>query len=420
MKKDEVESALQTIHSIIGGKECLVKLTELSAVLGEYFCDVVEEKQRPPEFFKHLTGHGQTKMAVWLLGREKISAIIEKNLVLFLSRIATAIEPINLLSPQEKTAIIIRKLDSFSTLARAWSVHLQESTQHVHDKKERRLRRQAHQHNAAHEIKSSIPSLLEGVVHRLLSLLLPEGGKSLYLPSGGAALLAPKIDEMLETAIPSLSLWMAEFMARRDLKIDMLYQLYSGLYRWTQIDTPLSEPSSIKNPSSSLPSLEPVLECLLQTFAPMVLTSKIDLSMETVAEKITEKLIRLSSNPLEPLAIQMFRKALTALSSTAPLHSEKDLEQLIQLMSHDEKILRALIKTVIPPPDLPVPKRANIQSVFCELLLYGLKASATEAMAQGAIQTLPWEECQQTMLERFRWFALSPYFDVAVLQECIF
>ena len=142
MKKDEVESALQTIHSIIGGKECLVKLTELSAVLGEYFCDVVEEKQRPPEFFKHLTGHGQTKMAVWLLGREKISAIIEKNLVLFLSRIATAIEPINLLSPQEKTAIIIRKLDSFSTLARAWSVHLQESTQHVHDKKERRLRRQ--------------------------------------------------------------------------------------------------------------------------------------------------------------------------------------------------------------------------------------------------------------------------------------
>ncbi len=418
---DEVASAVALLRSAPRGGELLQRLSSASLELGEALFQAIEGTldERSPFFSlaTPLVRHESVKMAIVLLGKKGVVEILEKNLLLLLGRIVPYVRSLDAMSLDEKVAWGIQGLSMAAKYIEEWHISLEERTRYIHDKKERRARRHLLQRTTRKLLVPSHPHPCSRACARLLSIVVPDGAASLYLPQGGSFFL-PRLQELLDTSLPHVGLWLEEHGLRRDVKIDCLYWLYSMVYELMTDQSPPSKAGPKLTTLSALTQrLQPCLLPLFRAFMPSLCTLGSQLRTEVIAWKAVELLGRALGNvSLESLLINTLLRYSNVANMSLSHHDERGLDTLIDTMAGDERIIRGIIHSVVPQPNLPLADKANAVSVFFNLVLYGLKASASEIMTQGALSAFQWKEIQQEVLERFRWFALSPHCDQLVLE----
>lgn len=418
---DEYAFAVDFLGTVPHGRELIHEVTAFSRFLGNAAYELFEGKKEPPQaflpFFEKLLTHDVAKMAFCFLGKQGVADIIEKNLILFLSRFFSASRAVDILPLHDKLSFFVQSMTILSSQSFEWTKRLEESSLHIHDKKERRHRRHHLQHDLKHRIVESHPLRCEKVLRNVLSVLLPNGASSLYLPPGGE-LFIPKLQEMVDSAIPSCAVWIVETLFRRELKVDGLYYVYTQIPVWVTKEASLPVKSETAEPPSDLvASLTSAIPYLRQAFFPRFDSPESFATPDIVAFTLIDWIgLLLQRVSLESLLASgcIYIAKMTSISFTN--HSDRELDQVIETLSNDERIVRAIIKKIFPSPDLPAPKRRGAAAVFFELVMYGLKASASELLAKGTLATSNWEEIQHDALERIRWFVLSPYFDQALLE----
>lgn len=405
----EYQSIQQLMSSTLFGKDLLKECSHFSALLTDSLFTALE-RTGEASFLKN----DGVRFVCSLLGRDGVVDLIEKNLTLILGRLLVVARNIDALPLHEKASLGIQAISTFSSRAAEWNAYLEETTRPIHDKKIRRERRHLLQQEGRLLSAEEVPALWEGVFRKLLYLLLPKGAASLYLPPGGEVFV-PKIQEMIESSLPSITAWCEQQVFRRDVKIDLLYRLYSKIRSLSAEGTPLQSEETV--PADLVAGLEPVISPLCHTFIPSLFALGSGVRPELIATKAVEIILSLlRSLSVESLfVIGCFRLAKLS-SLPLPQYTDKELDELMDSLSNDERVVRAIIKGVIPSPELPAVTQGGAAAVLFELVLYGLKASASEMMTQGALSSFNWKEAQSVCFERLRWFVLSPYFDHAVLE----
>lgn len=417
---DEYQSALKLVHTTPFGAELVSEVASFARLLSNALLDRIEGKVEIPAslqpFVTTLLSNDMTKMAFSLLGREKLTLVMEKNLILLSGRILTYARRIDSSRLEDKLSFVLKALSRIASEASKWDLFYEESTHHIHDKKERRERRHTLQQEGKHRIADVIPKKSEAFLRSLLPILLPNGVFSLYLPAG-AEVFAPKLAELLEGSIPVMAVWLENHLLSRTVKTDLLYRAFFGFHSWMQKEPSPDEGAPFQFSRALIKDFAPAIFPFCHAFLPSLFTEGVEIQGELLAEKI----IGVLSTVIQSLSIEsLFIKGAICWtqSATKPitLHTEQELVQLIGQISCDERIARGIVKRVIPSPELPIPTKEGKIGVMFDLLFYGLKASAAELLTKGALSSFDWEEAQRTAFERFRWFVCSPYFDQALLE----
>ncbi len=417
----EYDLALKALSETSNGPELILEAGAFSQLLCETVFNELEGKGDPLSGLHSLAAallkSDAVRMAFCLMGRTLFIDVLEKNCILLVGRLIAFAQSVDALSLDEKLLHSIQGIRILASQAHEWNHFLDESTRHVHDKKERRSRRHVLQQEMKLRAADALPQLWEAVFHRFLPVLLPNGVASLYLPPG-VAMFLPKLQEMLNASVPQIGVWLEGYLFQRELKFDLLYRLYEGLREWLTQDNQLSHKSApLPSLSAHIVQLEPAISPLCHAFIPSVFSLGSEVKVDLIASKAVEFLGRgLMAVSLEGLLVKGLLRSAKMASAKPALYTERELDALIDGISSDERIIRGIVQLIIPSPDIPLTENAGTLSTFFNLVLYGLKASATEVLTQGALAAFNWQDAQQTFLERFRWFVLSPYCDRAVLQ----
>lgn len=411
-RDEEVELARATIRAAFRGEELHREVIDWVQRTTDWFFMVVEGRAEGPSFVNDET----VKIAVFLLGKEGCRVLLENNALLLLARLLAFATSVDARSLEEKLSIAIRSVLLLTPHVDEWSHFLEESTQPIHDKKERRNRRRALQHETRQRPADAVKELWSAAIVRLVSILLPSGAASLYLPKGGS-MFVPKLQQLIDHALPSIGSWLEERLFQRPMKIDMLYWLFSAL-RFSLSSTQQlgGKPPALKNSSALGAQLEPAVLPLLNAFVPGIFSLGAEVRANLIAWKTVDAMANFL-NETSVVSLVISGCCRLGRETAGNTHrSERELDELIDALGHDERLVRTIISRVVPQPDLPVSSEVGTVAVFFNLLVYGLKASASEIMTQGALRSFDWERAQQTALERVTWFVLSPYFDHALVE----
>jgi hypothetical protein len=410
----EYQSALKVLSGHIRGQELLRELASCSHFFGEIVFDVFEGKRtlHPSlQSLEDLLKSDAVKMVFFLLKREGVEDLIGKNLILLVGRALSIAQNLDSPALSEKLSFFLRIMRIFSSHAEAWHGFFEKSMRPIHDKKSRRERR----HEVRKEIdqlsSETIFHLSNEVVQTLMRYFLPKGAASLYLPDGGELFL-PRLQEMIEGALPSIVQYVETVLSQRELKINFLYWLYSNLRGWTLKKTkPSDQAKTLLSSPDQLSEFTPSLSLLCKIFLPTLpIGTSIDL--QPVASQAIETIASsLQTLSCESLLVEGCLSWSTIMALSYPRHTDQELDHVIETIASDIRLPEAIAKSLIPSPDLPVPTKKESIFAFFGLVMYGLKASAKEVLVQGALSSVDWEEAQGVCLERFKWFILSPYFD---------
>ena len=414
----EYQSVLKLLSGQALGQDLLQELSSCSHFLGETVFDAFEGKRTLPPSLQRLEGllkSDAVKMSFFLLKREGIEDLIEKNLTLMIGRVLQTAQNLDSLLLPEKVSSFLRIVHIFSSHAEVWYGFFEKSMQPIHDKKSRRERRHEVRKEMEHLASETVIHLSEELVHILKGCFLPKGASSLYLPEGGELFL-PRLQEMIDGALPSIVQWVETVLSQRELKINFLYWLYSSLRGWVIKEPRLEEPGNLPlSFPDQVSEFIPIFSLLCKIFLPTLpIGPSIDPQV-VASQAIKAVASSLQTLSCESLLVKGFLSWSKIITMSYPHHSDQELDQLIEAIASDIRLPEAIAKSLIPSPDLPVPTKKESIFAFFGLVLYGLKASAKEVLVQGALSSLDWEEAQGVCLERFRWFVLSPYFDQAIL-----
>ena len=390
---EDFASALEFIRLAPSGQKVLDSLRPLSETLLE-------------KFGEHLQGP-IPKTALALFGREKAIEIIYANCVLFASRLLSRAREYDSLPPKDRAAPIIALLSAAAARAEPWAVHLESALRPIHDKKERTKRRHlVTREEQTHALHAAV-SLVDALWKWLLSIVAPNGAASLSLPRGGTFLIS-FIDEQLKSPsfVPSSPEQKEETL--RILKTSLLYWLFSEVQR--QLDNNVFETPHYDVPADLVAAVEPLLAPLRTAFLPADLPSAD--SPSAIASVVVQFLfLFIHSFSLEA----SLTTAWLSLSASPALHAERELETLIESLSHDDRPVRTILNLIAPKIELGPPGAKNLTASFWGLLIQGLTSTVSSFLLEDALSSFDWEGTQRTVLDRLRWFFLSPYADEAIV-----
>jgi hypothetical protein len=414
MKSDSYERARDTILTSPNGQTCCALIARCAATIGGWLCAIVDGSVQAPEALKALSKNRTASMAIWMLGRATVDDIIEKNLTLVLARLLQALRQFDSLSVHDRTQRIIELVPPLSPVIDEWKAHLDQTMEPIHDKKKRRQQRHEHLTDQSSHEDVAVSTTLEQCVHHLFDIVLPEGASSIYLPMS-TAVFKEKLQGLVSMGIPIVVEKIHAFISQRMLKMHGLFSLYSSLYRWVAQEQ--RRPPSPSSPASPqlVTILAPAIHSWICAFTPHEATDNHEIPFEALAQTLIDAcILGVKELSLTALVIQGVMSLETMTAHAPVLHTEAELQQLIEQMGRDERIVRCLLKKCADRPDLPIPKAPDVMSTFLGLLIYGLQESASDIFSQEALRNCPWQEWQHTVLTRFEWFTLSPYGDRAV------
>ena len=408
---EEYTSALELVSAAPSGKEILQSLSSAAESLAKKVFEEEPDAQAESFFSQLLSklNRPDARLILDLLGREEVEQVFHKNFVLVFARILTYVRTLDTRSPLERLSPIIDLFTAIASQGKAWACHHEAAAHPIHDKKERLKRRQALLHEEHIRSQAVTLPLLESIWHSLIPILLPRGAASLFLPKGGS-LFHSRIDKALgESPCTVCSLDQAERILRK-MKVNAIYWLLSALQQW--LNSEKLEPPNYNLSSDLTDSIESLLDPLRSAFLPMELSKETPASPKAIASSITRTLLFiLESVSLESLLISGWLNICESFQSS--LHTEAELEALTEAMSHDDRLIRAVLRLATPTINIGPSGAKDLSGSFWSMLMQGLTSSMTDIVIEDALSSVDWESAQRMVLDRIRWFLFSPYGDEA-------
>jgi len=339
-----------------------------------------------PPLLSHFGASGQ--MVVQFIGQERILEIIEKNLILLAYRSCRALDSFDESGLEHKLAYIVDLLVLLSKEGEAWCSHMQETLSPVHNKKERRRRREG-----LHEVDLS--QVIAETASALRPLLFPEGYDSLFLPAGAHMILS-RAEKKIDYG--SIAKKCVEMLFCRDNKMNLLYRAIAALHKKALSRDPISCDESI--PQEIVDRLSPSIEPLVRVFVRPLASISHVIPKEMVASKL---LLVIAGG-----VGQIRRHLFSVLFSSEKRHGERALVGLIERVSEDERAARALIMRCMPE-STSLPKGPSPS--FFELISFGLKNSASHFAVENILSSVDWKGSALSVLETIRYFVGSAHCD---------
>lgn len=409
---DEYVSALELVRSASSGQEILQSLSSVAGSLTKKVFEASLGTRAESAFSKIISrlNRPDARLILDLLGREEVEQIVHKNCVFVFARILTLVRAFDSHPPLERLAPLIDLFAAIAPQAKEWACHHEAASHPIHDKKERLKRRQALLHEEQTRTQAASQLLLESIRASLIPILLPKGAASLYLPKGGS-LLHSHIDKALNEPLCTNSSLEHEEKLLRDLKVTIMYWLLSALCQ--RLGSEKFDPPNYNLPNDLTTSIESLLEPLRSAFLPMELSKETPASPNAIASSIARTLLFLvESTSLESILVSGWLSISGSFESF--LHTEAELETLTETMSHDDRLIRAILHLATPTIDLGPSGAKDLTGSFWSMLLQGLTSSMTDIVIEDALSSVDWESAQRMVLDRIRWFFFSPYGDRAV------
>ena len=342
-----------------------------------------------------------------LFGRQAIVDAIHTNFVLMLGRLLVRARAFDSASLQDRTVPLVQLLSIAAAKSKQWASRHEEAVHPIHDKKERLK----HRRTLAHEEKSRSPAAAEALVKALWSaitpILFPKGSSSLFLPAGGSLLLSIIDKELDNPSLLRASPDQSEKIARAAKTVLLFWALERLRAGLRPEETP-----RYTVPPELLGAIEPFLPSLRDAFITFTLPDDHTVAPKTVAETLARSLLSFTQSfPLESILMTV---VLDFSEVPALFRTEKQLDALIDQLSHDEGIARTIIGLATPTIDLGLSGDRDLSSSFWGLLMQGLTSAVADTVIAEILESFDWENAQKTVLERLRWFLFSSYADEAV------
>ena len=347
-----------------------------------------------------------------LLGRQGVTQAIHKNCVFVLARLLTRARAYDGATPQERVKPLIHLLSVIAPQAKRWAACHEASAHPIHDKKERARRRRLVLHEEKANVSQATHALLEALWHNLIPILLPCGASSLYLPAGGSFLLS-HIDKEIKN--PSFIFSSPEWAEKtvRELKTSVMYWILNSVKQHLgnekdSIPRYTIPPDLI---ASILPIIEPVRTAFMLTDLPQ--TQDDPLPPEAIASSVVRFLLFFVQSFSAEAALTSGWLNMVA-SSESVVHTEQELEELIETVSRDDRLIKKILHLVAPTIDIGPSTSKNLS--FWGIVMDGLTSALTDVFIEDTLGSFDWEGAQRTVLDRLRWFFFSPYADEAFSQ----
>lgn len=400
----EYEVALEYLQKKHTGE---IVLTELSTIAKK-----IDVSLRSCEILKD---NSMVQTALSLISEETSTEVLEKNLVLFAYRLLVLGKHFDSLSLFEKIAVVFDIVNILQEEQGQWLCEYEEKLHPIHDKNERRKRRQEF-FEASGEERRLVTEDSMHFTKNFLQYFAPQGIDSIVLPSF-ARMFIPK--NYLQDNLKKVASFCDSVIGNRAWKETILFYVMTFLFH--------EKSSAIHSKSQEKIHCEFPNEILEKAIKPCTyvlhLLGEIEPSIRFLPkEEQSQKALCFLSNFFEKFSLEeLFLSLIPFFSIHKQLVTTQKLEDLIDAASGSPKAISYLLKKVIRYKQSEI--KTSIKSSFKDLILIGVQEAMIDSVVKEKSDELVYKEVPLKIMQYTHWFIVSPAFDrflYKIFDSCFF